>query len=205
MGHGVSRPVPRSFYARDPRSVARELLGKVLVRGATSARIVEAEAYLGDRDPGSHAFGGRTRRNATMFGPPGHLYVYFTYGMHWCANVVCGNDGVPGAVLLRAGAPLAGMGVMRRRRGPGPRHTTRHDVDLCSGPAKLCQAFGISGRHDGVDLCGEQIRIVDDGSPPPVRRASRRIGLREGRGDDHRWRWFVAGEPNVSGSRAANG
>ena len=120
-----ARPLARRFYARDSRELAPLLLNKVLVRGTgpdrVTARIVEVEAYAGAQDPASHAFRGPTPRNETMFGPPGHLYVYFTYGMHWCANVVCGTDGIASAVLLRAAAPLAGLETMRRRRGRSPR------------------------------------------------------------------------------------
>ncbi len=127
-----------------------------------AARIVEVEAYCGADDAGSHAFRGRTQRNATMFGPAGHLYVYFTYGMHWCANVVAGEPGVAAAVLLRAAAPLEGLETMRERRP-----AARRDRDLCSGPAKLCQAFGITGAHDGVDLLHGEVLLLDDGTPPP--------------------------------------
>ena len=139
----------RGFYARDSRTVARALLNKVLVRDdGRAARIVEVEAYRGEHDPGSHAFRGRTARNATMFGPAGGLYVYFTYGMHWCANAVCGDDGEGTAVLLRAAAPLDGLELMHAARGPA----VRRDTDLCSGPAKLCQAFGLDRAFDGADL-----------------------------------------------------
>ena len=161
-----------------------------------AARIVEVEAYCGADDPGSHAFRGPTARNATMFGPPGHLYVYFTYGMHWCANAVCGPGSVPHAVLLRAGAPLEGLDVMRARRP-----AARRDRDLCSGPARLAQAFGIDRALDGADLvrAGDGIRIVDDGVAPPRRPvASTRIGLSTGRGDDLVWRFIVSGDPNLS-------
>lgn len=192
--------LPRRFYLRDPREVAPELLHKVLVHddpvvGARLAgRIVEVEAYLGTGDPGSHAYRGRTRRNATMFGPPGHLYVYFTYGMHWCANVVCCPDGAAGAVLLRALAPLAGLEAMRARRP-----AARRDRDLCSGPARLAEALGLDGRADGADLVAGPVRLIDDGTPPPPEPGnSRRIGLGAGRGDEHPWRWWVPGDPNVS-------
>ena len=160
-----------------------------------SARLVEVEAYCGALDPGSHAYRGMTPRNATMFGRAGGLYVYFTYGMHWCANAVCGDEGVGLAVLLRAAAPLTGLEEMRRCRGP---RITR-DRDLCNGPAKLCQAFGLDRAHDGADLVtGDQgIVIVDDGVPPPRRPGnSVRIGLTAGA--EHPWRWFVADDPNVS-------
>jgi DNA-3-methyladenine glycosylase len=194
----TSRPLPRRFYARDSRELAPLLLNKVLVTGTgptrLAARIVEVEAYAGSEDPGSHAFRGPTPRNLTMFGPPGHLYVYFTYGMHWCANVVAGDDGIGTAVLLRAAAPLVGVEHMRARRP-----AARRDRDLCAGPARLTQAFGITGKDDGTDLLRGPFRLLDDGVAPPARPGrSPRIGLRPGRGDEHPWRWFVAGDPNVS-------
>ena len=189
-----ARPLPRRFYARDAREVAPELLNKVLVRGARRARIVEVEAYVGGGlDPGSHAHRGETRRNATMFGPPGHLYVYFTYGMHWCCNAVCDPRGVASAVLLRAAVPLVGVEEMWAARP-----AARRVHDLASGPAKLCQAFGITGADDGADLVGgSDLRIVDDGVPPPAAPAvSRRVGLSAG--VELPWRWFVPGDPHVS-------
>ena len=187
--------LPRRFYAREPKIVARQLLNKVLVRGARRARIVEVEAYCGPVDAGSHAFRGRTNRNATMFGPAGGLYVYFTYGMHWCANAVCGNVDEGLAVLLRAAHPLTGLDEMRTARGPA----AAREVDLCSGPAKLCQAFGLDRRYDGADLVtGDHgVTIVDDGVAPPRRPGnSVRIGLSAGA--EHPWRWYVEGDPNVS-------
>ena len=194
----TDRVLDRAFYRRDPKLVARQLLNKVIVHGDCAARLVEVEAYCGAIDPGSHAFRGKTPRNATMFGPPGGLYVYFTYGMHWCANAVCGDvdDGV--AVLLRAAEPLRALDVMRRRRGPA----AIRDRDLCSGPAKLCQALGLDRAYDGADLVsGDRgIVIVDDGVAPPRRPGnSVRIGLRAGA--EHPWRWYVDGNPNVSGAR----
>lgn len=190
------RPVPRRFYARDPRDVAPELLNKVLVHGGRSGRIVEVEAYCGGIDPGSHAYRGRTNRNATMFGRPGLLYVYFTYGMHWCANAVCGEEGVGVAVLVRALAPLDGVDEMW-----AVRPKARRERDLCSGPAKLTEALGITGAHDGADLItGDRgPRIVDDGTPPPPAPGNGvRIGLAVGKGEEHPWRWWVPGDPNVS-------
>jgi DNA-3-methyladenine glycosylase len=178
--------------------VAPELLNKVLVHGSLRGRIVEVEAYAGGEDPASHAFRGETARNRTMFGPPGGLYVYFTYGMHWCANVVCGEVGEASAVLLRAVAPLAGLEQMRARR-PVARD---RDRDLTNGPAKLCQAFGVDAADDGADLvrADRGITIVDDGTPPPERPGrSARIGIRVG--VESPWRWYVAGDPHVSRPR----
>jgi DNA-3-methyladenine glycosylase len=191
------RTLPRSFYARDARRVAPELLNKVLIqRGPkpVAARIVEVEAYCGADDPGSHAFRGATARNTTMFGPPGHLYVYFTYGMHWCANAVCGPGAIPHAVLLRAGSPLLGLDVMRSRRP-----AARRDRDLCSGPARLAQAFAIDRGLDGSDLVSGPLRLCDDGTAPPVRpEVTTRIGLSAGRGQELPWRYTVAGDANLS-------
>jgi DNA-3-methyladenine glycosylase len=191
-------PLERDFYRRDPKAVAKQLLNKVMVHGECAARLVEVEAYCGAVDPGSHAFRGKTRRNATMFGPPGGLYVYFTYGMHWCANAVCGDVDEGVAVLLRAAEPLRGLEAMRHRRGP----VAARDRDLCSGPAKLCQALGLDRAHDGADLVtGDRgIVIVDDGVAPPRRPGnSVRVGLSAGA--EHPWRWYVEGNPNVSGVR----
>ena len=186
----------RGFYARSALEVAPELLNKVLVApDGRAGRIAEVEAYRGDDDPGSHGFRGRTKRNAAMFGPPGHLYVYFTYGMHWCANVVAETDGVAAAVLLRALTPLRGLDTMYTARGPA----ARRDRDLCSGPAKLTQALGIDGDLDGADLVsGDRgVTIVDDGQPPPPDPAvTTRIGLTNGA--DLPWRFCVAGVSDVS-------
>jgi DNA-3-methyladenine glycosylase len=187
-------PLPASFFGRNSRAVARQLLNKVLVAGPCAGRIVEVEAYDGAHDPASHAYRGLTRRNATMFEPGGRLYVYFTYGMHWCANAVCGPAGEGTAVLLRALAPVGGFDLMRSRRP-----AARRDTDLCSGPAKLCQALAIDGSFDGCDLTdpGSPVRIVDDGTAPPRRPGqSTRIGLSVG--VEQPWRWFVADDPNVS-------
>jgi DNA-3-methyladenine glycosylase len=178
--------------------VAPELLNKLLVRDGRVGRIVEVEAYAGREDPGSHAFRGMTRRNATMFGPPGRLYVYFTYGMHWCSNAVCGEEGDGTAVLLRAVAPVAGLEEMRSARNAGG-GGARRERDLCSGPGKLCQAFGITREHDGADLVtGDRgVLIVDDGTAPPCPPGnSVRIGITAGSALP--WRWFVQGDPNLS-------
>jgi DNA-3-methyladenine glycosylase len=204
----LRQPLGRDFYRRDPRTVGPELLGKLLVRRGSAedgdpygsvgpdrvGRIVEVEAYCGGIDPGSHAFRGMTPRNRTMFGPPGGLYVYFTYGMHWCANAVCGEDGEGVAVLLRALAPVAGLDAMRAAR---PR--ARRDRDLCSGPAKLCQALGLGRDFDGADLVtGDRgVLVCDDGTPPPAEPVqTTRIGLSAG--VEHPWRWYTSGDPNVS-------
>jgi DNA-3-methyladenine glycosylase len=193
-----SRRLRRPFYGRDPLVVAPELLNKVLVHGDRAARIVEVEAYRGADDPGSHAFRGETPRTRVMFGPAGHLYVYFTYGMHWCANAVCGPPGQASAVLLRAAAPLEGLEAMRALRP-----AARRERDLCSGPAKLCQAFGLDGAHDGADLvtADRGVTIVDDGTPPPRKPGvSTRVGLTAGA--EHPWRWYVLDDPNVSRHRS---
>ncbi|MHB1786992.1 MAG: DNA-3-methyladenine glycosylase [Acidimicrobiales bacterium] len=188
----------REFYRRDSRRVAPDLLNKVLQRrgpGATvrSGRIVEVEAYCGSLDAGSHAYRGLTRRNATMFGPPGRLYVYFTYGMHHCVNATCGPEGEAWAVLIRALDPVEGLEAMAACR-PGV-HRRR---DLASGPAKLSQALGLDRHFDGTDLVGaEEVCIYDDGMPAPAEPGNGvRIGLSAGA--EHPWRWWVKGNENVS-------
>jgi DNA-3-methyladenine glycosylase len=185
----------RSFFARPSFEVAPELLGCLLVRrtprGRLVARITETEAYE-QRDPASHSYRGRTARNEVMFGPPGHLYVYFTYGMHFCMNVVTGCDGEGSAVLLRAAEPIAGLRTMARRRG------TADCRLLCSGPARLCQAFGVGRRENGLDLVrgGEIFLVAGRGAPASRIRATRRVGIRDG--VDRPWRFLVDGDPFVS-------
>ncbi|MDP9075161.1 MAG: DNA-3-methyladenine glycosylase [Actinomycetota bacterium] len=212
----MSKVVGRRFYRRDAAEVAPELLNKVLVMGGRSGRIVEVEAYRGSDDPGSHAFGGPTRRNAVMFGPPGLLYVYFSYGMHWCANAVCDRAGVPHAVLIRALVPLTGLDEMRQARsgrvaagsgaiaraGGATAARSRRpmsDRDLCRGPGRLCQALGVTGELDGADLVtGDRgVRIFDDGvAPPDTPGVSARIGL--SKGAELPWRFYVAGDRHLS-------
>jgi DNA-3-methyladenine glycosylase len=172
------------------------LLNKVLVQGDRSARLVEVEAYAGSEDPGSHAYRGMRPRNATMFGPPGHLYVYRSYGIHWCANVVCGDDGWASAVLLRGATPLMGVDEMYACR-PG----IVRDRDLTAGPGRLCQALGIDGTFDGTDIVKGNAGVLlrDDGTPPPDDPGiSTRIGLSPGKGDLSPWRYYVRGAVGVS-------
>jgi DNA-3-methyladenine glycosylase len=175
--------VERSLLTGDAPDVAPWLLGKVLRAGACSGRIVEVEAYTA-ADPASHSHRGPTVRNTSMFGPAGTLYVYLSYGIHHCANVVTGADGDGQAVLVRAVAPLSGVGEMRRRRGSVPERR------LADGPGKLCQAFGLDRRHDGIDLCASDgaIQLLDDGTPPP---SDPVIGPRIGisLAADVAWRW----------------
>ncbi|HET8562217.1 MAG TPA: DNA-3-methyladenine glycosylase [Marmoricola sp.] len=171
--------------------VAPRLLGAVLRRGEVAVRLTEVEAYDGPNDPGSHAYRGMTQRNAVMFGPAGHLYVYFTYGMHYCCNVACGPEGRASAVLLRAGEVIAGHDVVRQRR---PRSTDR---DLARGPARLCQALAIDRADDGADLACGPIRLEPDEVAAAARiRTGPRVGLRAAA--DRPWRFWLDGEPSVS-------
>jgi DNA-3-methyladenine glycosylase len=139
--------LPRGFYARDAVTVARDLLGKILVHGEAEGIIVETEAYLGGDDLAAHSAAGLTNRTRVIFGPPGHAYVYLSYGMHECLNIVTGPEGTAGCVLIRALEPLGGLETMRRRR-----RAARKDRDLTSGPGKLTQAMGITRAHYGADL-----------------------------------------------------
>lgn len=186
--------LPRTFFDDDPLEIAPRLLNKVLVVGGRSLRLVEVEAYRGTDDPASHAHRGPTPRTEVMFGPPGHLYVYLSYGIHWCTNIVCGPDGIAGAVLLRAGVPLTGVEAQRRARPAAKR-----DVDLANGPGKLTQALGIDDRHRGLDLCvpDSPVLLLDDGTPPPpVPEAGPRVGISTA--VDLPWRFSVPGEPHRS-------
>ena len=176
------------MLSRPILEVAPRLLDAVLRHDGVAVRITEVEAYDGAEDPGSHAFRGPTRRNEVMFGPPGHLYTYFTYGMHHCANVVCGPEGRASAVLLRAGEVVDGIELARARRARGP------DRDLARGPARLCQALAIDLAQNGMPLAGalELAAPIDRGRVS----AGPRVGLRHAA--DHPWRFWITGEPTVS-------
>jgi DNA-3-methyladenine glycosylase len=176
--------------------VAPRLLGSVLSSGHVACRITEVEAYDGPRDPGSHAFRGPTARNGVMFGPAGHLYVYFTYGMHFCCNVVCGPEGRASAVLLRAGEIVDGVEEARGRRP-----AARHDRDLARGPARLCQALGIAADANGHDLTAPPITLTIAEGPPRAVLSGPRVGLRHAA--DRPWRFWLEGEPTVSSYRPA--
>ncbi len=185
----------------DVLDVAPRLLGATLRHvtsdGTVAVRLTEVEAYDGPNDPGSHAYNGRTPRNAVMFGPPGRLYVYFTYGMHFCCNVVVGAGDRPSAVLLRAGEIVEGLDVARRRR---PRSTER---DLARGPARLCQALGIDLSHNGTDLGSGDLTLTPGPPAQPATqpRTGPRVGLRLAA--DRPWRFWIDGDPTVSTYRPA--
>ena len=198
----MAKPLPRSFYARDTRTVARELLGAILARRVgrrvLRGRIVEAEAYIGEGDLACHARAGRTPRTEVMYGPPGIAYVYFTYGMHHCLNAVTEPEGSPAAVLLRALEPLEGLETMAHARGVTEPHL------LTSGPARLCQALGIDLRQNRADLRGPALWI-EAGESVPDRSilVSPRIGCERVPAPWGRMplRFYVAGSPHVSPGR----
>ncbi len=204
MGQGEE--VDRAELRAGPLRIAPFLLNKVLVHGERAGRIVEVEAYHGANDPASHAYRGLTQRTEVMFGPPGFLYVYFTYGMHWCANVVCGPEGEAAAVLIRALEPLRGIEAMRASRP-----AARRDIELCNRPAKLCQALAITGADNGTDLLAPAprrpcaaaggtvapVRLEDDGTAPP-RRPGRGVRIGISVAAERPWRFWVNGNPYVS-------
>ncbi|MFJ6420155.1 DNA-3-methyladenine glycosylase [Streptomyces hydrogenans] len=188
------------FLAHPAEEVAPKLLGSVLTcntpEGAVSIAITETEAYSGEADPASHAYRGRTARNATMFGPAGHLYVYRSHGLHWCANVVTGTDGIASGVLIRAGRVIEGENLARRRRGErveSPR--------LARGPGNLGQALGITAEHNGADLLTGTSVMLSESEPVPAELI--RVGPRVGVSKAHDWqhRFYLAGDPTVSAYR----
>jgi DNA-3-methyladenine glycosylase len=178
----------RDFFARSVHEVAPDLIGATLLVDGVGGRIVEVEAY-DQQDPASHAYRGRTPRNAAMFGPPGHAYVYRSYGIHWCLNLVCGGEGVPEAVLIRALEPTRGLELQQSRRGV-------EDVrQLCSGPGKLCQALGITREHDGLALDVPPFRLEARADVPDIVTGPR-IGITSG--TDLNWRYGEAGSRFLS-------
>lgn len=203
----VLHKLGRAFFARDPRQVARQLLGKILVRQAASshapltARLVEVEAYLGESDPAAHAAAGRTLRNSVLFGPPGHAYIYFIYGNHYCLNVSCETEGKAGSVLFRALEPLTGSEAMAHARGielEGPKDLPK----LTSGPGRLCEAFGITRTRDnGSDLTSPSstLWIGDDGYRARNIATGPRIGITKAA--DMPLRYWIAGNRFVSGRK----
>jgi DNA-3-methyladenine glycosylase len=198
-------PISREFFSRDPRKVSREILGKLLVRKngrrLIVARIVETEAYLGTNDAAAHAASGRTARNAVLFGPPGHAYVYFIYGNHYCFNISCMPDGIPGCLLVRALEPLQGIEEMAALRGISADETKNLKL-LTSGPGRLAEAFGITRERDnGKDLTDPRsdLYVADDRSRRRRVITTPRIGLRKAA--DLRLRYAVAGNKFVSGPR----
>ena len=178
----------RDFFARSVHEVAPDLIGATLLVDGVGGRIVELEAY-DQQDPASHGYRGRTARNAAMFGPSGHAYVYRSYGIHWCLNLVCGVEGVPEAVLIRALEPTRGVDIQQRRRGV-------EDVRaLCSGPGKLCQALGITREHDGLALDVPPFHLEARAVVPEIVTGPR-IGIT--RGTELSWRYMSAGSPYLS-------
>jgi DNA-3-methyladenine glycosylase len=211
-------PLPREFFLPDARTVARQLIGKLLVRRLGRrllvGRIVEAEAYLGLRDPGSHAFRGPTERNRVLFGPPGHAYVYFIYGNHFCTNISCHPEDDPGCVLLRALEPVSGLAEMAANRGLhlGEPPTTAQLKALTSGPGRLSMAMDITrAAHNGLDLCAKASSLcisanmsddmADDARSKPRVVATTRINVTAAPHDP--WRYIAAGNEFVSGPKLA--
>jgi DNA-3-methyladenine glycosylase len=196
----------RAFFARPPDIVARAVLGKLLVRQTSDAllvgRIVEVETYFGDGDPAAHSAAGPTARNSVLFGPPGHAYVYFIYGMHSCLNISCEPTGLAGSVLVRALEPLQGLAQMAAWRGLSAHAAPRL---LTSGPGRLCQAFGITrATHNGVDLLSRDsdLQLRDDGYETPGILTTPRIGITKAA--DRALRFLISGHPCVSGPARAN-
>jgi DNA-3-methyladenine glycosylase len=200
-------PVPRDFYGRDVITVSRQILGKVLVRQEgrriRAARIVEVEAYLGISDPAAHAAAGKTARNFVLFGPPGHAYIYFIYGNHYCLNISCEPEGKAGSVLVRALEPLAGLELMAEARGiEGDLERLSVRRSLTSGPGRLAEAFDITRERDNdkdVTAVKSDLRVVDDGSRPEKIGVTPRIGITKAAQEE--LRFVVAGNAFVSGKK----
>lgn len=185
------------FLSQPATTVAPRLLGSTLTVGPVALRITEVEAYLGESDPGSHAFRGPGRRNAVMYGPPGHLYAYFTYGMHVCANIVCSPEGIASGVLLRAGQIVQGIEIARSRRD-----SSKRDTDLAQGPARLCVALGIGLADNGTDVRSGRVRLTL-GEPVEAFDKGPRTGVSGAGGTDHYpWRFWIPGDPTVSPYKA---
>lgn len=194
----MGRRLNRGFFARDVLTVAPDLLGRVIVQhtpdGLIAVRLTEVEAYAGPLDPASHAYR-RTARSEIMYGPAGHLYAYFVYGMHWCANVVTGADGTASAVLLRAGEVIAGRPIARERRP-----TARREVDLARGPAGLAAVLGVTGADTGTDLCAPGAALeLRRGTPAASILPGPRVGVSVA--VDEPWRFVEVGNPTVSAYR----
>jgi DNA-3-methyladenine glycosylase len=200
--------LPRDFFDRPSVAVAPDLLGCVIMHetaeGLVAVRLVEVEAYAGRADPASHAFRGRSARNAVMFGPPGHAYVYFTYGMYFCVNLVCQPEGEAEAVLLRAGQVTDGVPLAAARRSGRPRRAVPSETGLARGPGLLCQALSIDRSHDGADVCApaSPLRVLAPAKPVPAADISTgpRVGV--SRAADVAWRFWITGDPAVSVYRA---
>jgi DNA-3-methyladenine glycosylase len=200
------KKLPRSFYLRPTLTVAKELLGKYLIRKIGDrtlvGKIVEVEAYLGENDPASHAYRGKTKRNEVMFLKGGHLYVYFTYGMHFCSNIVTEDEGKGRAVLLRAIEPIEGIDKMKKNRKIKITGTTNPEdkksiKELANGPAKLCQAFELARKENGTDLLGNEIYISDGGAEiNSTIITTTRIGITTG--VEKKWRYYIKGNSFVS-------
>ncbi|WP_371659002.1 DNA-3-methyladenine glycosylase [Streptomyces sp. NBC_00280] len=197
-------PLPREFFDRPVLEVAPDLLGRVLVRttpdGPIELRLTEVEAYDGPNDPGSHAYRGPTPRNSVMFGPPGHVYVYFTYGMWHCMNLVCGPEGTASGILLRAGEIITGAELARKRR-----ISARNDKELAKGPARLATALDVDRTLDGTDACSAGAAPITILTGTPVGSEQVSIGPRTGVAGDggvHPWRFWIINDPTVSLYRA---
>jgi DNA-3-methyladenine glycosylase len=207
----IAGTLPPAFYEQHTLEVARQMLGKTLLfapedpeseGAATAGIIVETEGYIGPEDPACHAFGGRTRRNDILWGPPGFTYVYFTYGNHWMVNAVAGPEGYAAAVLVRAVQPILGLETMRERRGLHLLKGKKEDRQLTNGPGKLCQALGITGVLNGQSLAGPRLYLAETPAafrlPPFETVTTTRIGIT--RAVDFPWRFYVEGNKFVSRS-----